>query len=155
MWRRCSIRSPLIDSNMLALTRWIADYYACSWGQALDAVVPAGVKKHAGTRIATFLMVPEEAREALAGRLDQSAADSQAGRRDGSSRPRRVADAGRRLPAWRNARRARFMPCASRGLVRPVRKRLPVGLAAASPPEADAEPLETDRRSSGSRRTQA
>ena len=50
---------------MLALTRWIADYYACSWGQALDAVVPAGVKKHAGTRIATFLMVPDEAREAL------------------------------------------------------------------------------------------
>ena len=56
---------PLIDAKMLALTRWIADYYACSWGQALDAVVPAGVKKHAGTRIATFLMVPEEAREAL------------------------------------------------------------------------------------------
>ena len=50
--------------SMLALTRWMADYYACSWGQALDAVVPAGVKKHAGTRIATFLMVPEEAREA-------------------------------------------------------------------------------------------
>src|SRR5262245_11119125 len=35
---------PLIDQKMLALTRWIADYYACSWGQALDAVVPAGVK---------------------------------------------------------------------------------------------------------------
>src|SRR5262245_26897593 len=26
--------SPLIDTNMLALTRWLADYYACSWGQA-------------------------------------------------------------------------------------------------------------------------
>ena len=48
-------RQPLIDARMLALTRWIADYYACSWGQALDAAVPAGVKKHAGTRIATFL----------------------------------------------------------------------------------------------------
>src|ERR1017187_447781 len=56
---------PLIDGKMLELTRWMADYYACSWGQALDAVVPAGVKKHAGARIATFLMVPEEGKEAL------------------------------------------------------------------------------------------
>ena len=59
---------PLIDGKMLELTRWMADYYACSWGQALDAAVPAGVKKHAGTRIGTFLMVPEEAREALSHR---------------------------------------------------------------------------------------
>ena len=56
---------PLIDGKMLELTRWMADYYACSWGQALDAVVPAGVKKHAGTRIGTFLMVPEEIRADL------------------------------------------------------------------------------------------
>jgi primosomal protein N' (replication factor Y) len=53
---------PLIDGVMLDLTRWIAGYYACSWGQALDAVVPAGVKKQAGTRIATCLTVPEEVR---------------------------------------------------------------------------------------------
>jgi primosomal protein N' (replication factor Y) len=53
---------PLIDGAMLDLTRWLARYYACSWGQALDAVVPAGVKKHAGTRIGTFLVVPEEVR---------------------------------------------------------------------------------------------
>ena len=48
---------PLIDATMLELTRWMAGYYACSWGQALDAVVPAGVKKQAGTRIGTFLLV--------------------------------------------------------------------------------------------------
>lgn len=53
---------PLIDANMLVLTRWLAGYYACSWGQALDAVVPAGVKKQAGTRVGTFLVVPEEVR---------------------------------------------------------------------------------------------
>jgi primosomal protein N' (replication factor Y) len=57
---------PLIDAAMLELTRWIAQYYACSWGQALDAVVPAGVKKQAGTRVGTFLTVPEEVRQALA-----------------------------------------------------------------------------------------
>ncbi|MHB1560600.1 MAG: primosomal protein N' family DNA-binding protein, partial [Isosphaeraceae bacterium] len=57
--------SPLIDDRMLELSRWLAEYYACSWGQALDAAVPAGVKKHAGTRVGTFLVVPEETREAL------------------------------------------------------------------------------------------
>ena len=56
---------PLIDDKMLALTRWLAEYYACSWGQALDAAVPAGVKKHAGTRIGTYLVVPEETREGI------------------------------------------------------------------------------------------
>jgi primosomal protein N' (replication factor Y) len=56
---------PLIDSKMLALTRWLAEYYACSWGQALDSAVPAGVKKHAGTRIGTFLIVPEETRQGI------------------------------------------------------------------------------------------
>lgn len=53
---------PLIDPAMLELTRWMASYYACTWGQALDAVVPAGVKKQAGTRVGTFLIVPEEVR---------------------------------------------------------------------------------------------
>jgi primosomal protein N' (replication factor Y) len=53
---------PLIDLAMLELTRWMASYYACSWGQALDAVVPAGVKKRAGTRVGTFLIVPDEVR---------------------------------------------------------------------------------------------
>jgi primosomal protein N' (replication factor Y) len=57
---------PLIDAAMLELTRWMASYYACSWGQALDAVVPAGVKKAAGTRIRTCLIVPEETRQARA-----------------------------------------------------------------------------------------
>jgi primosomal protein N' (replication factor Y) len=56
---------PLIDAPMLELTQWLSRYYACSWGQALDAAVPAGVKKHAGTRFSTFLTVPEEVRQAL------------------------------------------------------------------------------------------
>jgi len=53
---------PLIDGVMLELTAWIARYYFCSWGQALDAVVPAGVRNQAGTRIQTCLVVPEEVR---------------------------------------------------------------------------------------------
>jgi len=56
---------PLIDAAMLELTRWMAGYYACSWGQALDAVVPAGVKKQAGMRTGTYLTVPDEVRLTL------------------------------------------------------------------------------------------
>ncbi|SIO28897.1 replication restart DNA helicase PriA [Singulisphaera sp. GP187] len=56
---------PLINRAMLELTRWMAGYYACSWGQALDAVVPAGVKNQAGTRVGTFLTVPDEIRKSL------------------------------------------------------------------------------------------
>ena len=53
---------PLIDAAMLDLTRWMATYYACSWGQALDAVVPAGVRRQAGTRVQTCLMATDAAR---------------------------------------------------------------------------------------------
>lgn len=54
---------PLIDAPMLELTRWLARYYACSWGQALDAAVPAGVKRQAGQRVQAFLTVPEDVLE--------------------------------------------------------------------------------------------
>src|SRR4051794_23403633 len=56
---------PLIDDRMLELTRWMAEYYVCSWGQALDTAVPAGGRNQAGGREGTFLLVPEEVRQAL------------------------------------------------------------------------------------------
>jgi primosomal protein N' (replication factor Y) len=51
---------PLLSPAMLRLTRWMAEYYLCPWGQALEAVVPAGVREQAGTRNVTFLSVPPE-----------------------------------------------------------------------------------------------
>ncbi len=36
---------PLIDEHLLALTRWIADKYLCSWGETLEAALPASVRK--------------------------------------------------------------------------------------------------------------
>jgi primosomal protein N' (replication factor Y) (superfamily II helicase) len=52
---------PLFDDNLLRLTRWMADYYLCGWGQVLNAVVPAGARDKAGTRERTFLeQVPED-----------------------------------------------------------------------------------------------
>ena len=53
-------RSSLLSPAMLRLTRWIADYYLCDWAAVLDAVVPAGVRGGAGTRMATLLSVDPE-----------------------------------------------------------------------------------------------
>ena len=52
----------LVDDHLMKLTRWIADYYLCSWGHVLFAVVPAGAREKAGTRVASFVEVlpPEQ-----------------------------------------------------------------------------------------------
>jgi primosomal protein N' (replication factor Y) len=51
---------PLLTSHLLRLTRWMADYYLCGWGQVLNAVVPAGAKAKAGTKSTSFVeAVPE------------------------------------------------------------------------------------------------
>ena len=121
---------PLIDDKMLELTRWMADYYACSWGQALDAVVPAGVKKHAGTRIGTFLMIPEEIRadlraEILKRRLPpkQTAVLEVLCRSD---EPLTVADVCRMAKCTT----VPIQGLRKQGLVHTVRRRMPVGLPA-------------------------
>lgn len=33
---------PLVSSAMMELTRWISEYYVCSWGQALQLALPKG-----------------------------------------------------------------------------------------------------------------
>ncbi|SFJ46706.1 replication restart helicase PriA [Planctomicrobium piriforme] len=53
-------REPLLSGAMLDLTKWIGERYLSSWGQVLDSVIPAGVKKQAGTRqIVTFELPPD------------------------------------------------------------------------------------------------
>lgn len=47
----------LISPSMLKLTRWLVEEYLCSWGKALETVVPAAVRGQAGTYNATFLSV--------------------------------------------------------------------------------------------------
>lgn len=44
-------QEPLLSQRMLELTKWIAGEYLCGWGQVLQSVVPAGVKRKAGTRL--------------------------------------------------------------------------------------------------------
>ncbi|MDR1480334.1 MAG: primosomal protein N' [Planctomycetaceae bacterium] len=51
----------LLDNNMIRLTHWIADKYICPLGQVLEAMLPAGVRSNAGTRLTTVLYVAENA----------------------------------------------------------------------------------------------
>ena len=59
-------RRSLLSPAMLRLTRWIADYYLCPWGQVLETVLPAGVRGQAGTRMATLLTLDPRGVELLA-----------------------------------------------------------------------------------------
>ena len=35
----------LLDADLLALTRWMADYYLAAWGQTLQLALPKGLEK--------------------------------------------------------------------------------------------------------------
>ena len=58
-------REPLVNQRMLRLTRWIAEHYLCGWGQVLQSVIPAGVKRNAGTRELTYFRTTEAGRKAF------------------------------------------------------------------------------------------
>jgi len=34
---------PIFSKDMMELSRWIADYYCCAWGEALQCAVPSGI----------------------------------------------------------------------------------------------------------------
>jgi primosomal protein N' (replication factor Y) len=55
----------LLSPAMLRLTKWIADYYLCSWAAALATVLPAGVRTSAGTRLTTFLTLDPDFKSKL------------------------------------------------------------------------------------------
>lgn len=48
-------KEPIADAAMLRLTRWIADYYFCSWGEALECAIPGGVKRGNQGRLIEFV----------------------------------------------------------------------------------------------------
>jgi primosomal protein N' (replication factor Y) len=56
----------LLNDNMLALTRWIAQHYLCPLGQVLEAILPAGVRSHAGTRLTAVLYAAADADKRIA-----------------------------------------------------------------------------------------
>ncbi|MBK7875023.1 MAG: primosomal protein N' [Planctomycetes bacterium] len=56
-----------IGPDLFELTRWMSSYYACSWGEALGAVMPAALKKEGGGRRVAMIA---EARAATAEELE-------------------------------------------------------------------------------------
>ncbi len=52
---------PLVDETMLALTRWIADYYLASWGEVLRTALPPGINMESRR----FVRITPAGREAL------------------------------------------------------------------------------------------
>lgn len=58
-------REPLLDEIMLQLTQWIAERYLCGWGQVLESVIPAGVRRKSGTRLVQSLILSDNAQEIL------------------------------------------------------------------------------------------
>lgn len=57
---------PLVRQGMLDLTHWMAEYYACSWGEALQAVLPAVVRTGRKRRMLTVLRLAKSPAETLA-----------------------------------------------------------------------------------------
>ncbi|HVX15682.1 MAG TPA: primosomal protein N' [Pirellulales bacterium] len=51
----------LLSPSMIRLTRWMAEHYLCPLGQVLEAVLPAGVRSQAGTKLTTFLSAVPDA----------------------------------------------------------------------------------------------
>lgn len=43
--------APAFTEELLGLTRWIASYYACSWGEAVRAALPGGIEVESRRRI--------------------------------------------------------------------------------------------------------
>ncbi len=43
--------TPAFTDEMLRLTRWIASYYACSWGEAVRAALPGGIEVESRRRV--------------------------------------------------------------------------------------------------------
>lgn len=38
-------KEPMVSDEMLRLCKWIADNYFCSWGEAIEAAMPGGIKR--------------------------------------------------------------------------------------------------------------
>ena len=50
-------REPLVSDSLQSLTRWIAERYACSFGEALHAALPAALKRESGRRRTRMIQV--------------------------------------------------------------------------------------------------
>lgn len=59
-------RSPLINDEIITLTKWAADYYAASWGEMLKATLPAGIN----SAVEQVVAITDSGREELLRRIN-------------------------------------------------------------------------------------
>ena len=64
---------PVFDAAMLRLTRWVADYYLASWGEALRTALPQGVEQKSRWIVRTTGADPNGVAAGLAGRAPSQA----------------------------------------------------------------------------------
>jgi len=55
---------PVFTPRMLRLTRWMAEYYHCAWGEALHAAIPSAVHSRSSRRRLQFAVLQVNAEEA-------------------------------------------------------------------------------------------
>ena len=51
-------KEPILTDELLKLTKWISENYFCSWGEAIGAVIPGGIRKGKES-IGSRIKVPE------------------------------------------------------------------------------------------------
>ena len=66
---------PLLSPKMLDLARWLSKRYFCPLGTVMETILPAGVRRQAGTRPTTVYRVADDLAERLA-RLETQKADA-------------------------------------------------------------------------------
>ena len=50
---------PVLPEDLLHLTRWVAEYYLCSWGEAIKAAVPSGLFRESHREVRPRVPDPE------------------------------------------------------------------------------------------------
>src|SRR5262245_10043844 len=68
-----ALTTPLFTPHLLALTRWIADYYLAPWGEVLAAALPGGLEGFAKSRARSAAEGDATARLALPERITLTA----------------------------------------------------------------------------------
>lgn len=64
-------KTPLADDSMLKITRWIASYYYCGWGEAINAVIPPVARSRTKEKGALFVVHTHKISELNAESLSQ------------------------------------------------------------------------------------
>ena len=122
---------PVLSAALLELARWIATYYCCSWGEALEAALPGGVAK---SLVARTRQVVELAQDDLA--TDRLIAEKQ-DRHPAQARVLRlVRESGGRLSKLELARRCQTS-------LSPVESLLRAGALRIAVVRADVDPLDS------------